>query len=102
VQTEQPKPIAISASGNIFKLGSTTDSYQLLDNYSMAPDMDYAFNLLLESEAYVHPELQTSVTIPQIQNYEAIYDLQGRRVLVPHGLNIIRYSDGTIKKLLTK
>lgn len=102
VQTEQPKPIAISASGNNFKFGSISDSYQLLDNYSMAPDMDYAFNLLLESEAYVHPELQTAITTPHRQNYEAIYDLQGRRILIPHRLNIIRYSDGTVKKLLTK
>lgn len=102
VQTEQPKPISISASGSSFRFASLTDQYQLLDNYSMAPDMDDAYKLLYASEAYVHPELQTTITLPEYHNLEAIYDLQGRRILVPNGLNIVRYSDGTVKKLFTK
>lgn len=102
VQTDEPKPISISSAGTGFRIGSLNDFYQFLDNYSMAPDMDESYNLLLESEAYVHPEVQTGICLPLDNNYEAIYDLQGRRVSVPHGLNLIRYSDGSVKKLLTR
>ena len=55
VQTDEPKPISISSAGTGFRIGSLNDFYQFLDNYSMAPDMDESYNLLLESEAYVHP-----------------------------------------------
>ena len=102
VQTAQPKSILISTSGTGYRFGSSTDVYQLLDNYTMAPDMDEAYNLLLQSEIFLHPELQTFISTPQVQNHETIYDLQGRRLLVPRGLVIVRSNDGKVKKMLVK
>lgn len=102
VQSAQPKAISISSVGSGYRLGSLPDSYQLLDNYSMAPDMDEAYNLLLESEISLHPELQTTISTPWEPNSETFYDLEGRRLLVPHGLVIVRSSDGKVKKMLVK
>ena len=70
----------------------------------MAPDMDYAYDLLLKSEISLHPELETFINAPQElpYTYETIYDLQGRRLSAPSGLNIIRCSDGIVRKVLTK
>ena len=68
----------------------------------MAPDMDYAFKLLLESEIALHPEMQTSIAPLQLHNYQTFYDLHGRRVFVPHGLVIVRGNDGIVKKMLFK
>ena len=103
VQTEQPQAINILASGNGFRIGSSTDIYQLLDNYSMAPDMNAAYERLLGFEIYLNPEMQTFVSSPYKPHInETIYDLQGRRVLVPKGINIIRSDDGTVKKILTR
>lgn len=48
--TSQPKPITITTSGTGFRIGGLSDTYQFLDNYSMAPDMDFAFEQLDESE----------------------------------------------------
>jgi hypothetical protein len=58
--TTQPLPISITASGSGFKLGGMSDIYQLLDNYSMAPDMDYVYEQLGESEAPLRLEKEIS------------------------------------------
>lgn len=104
VLSEKPYSIKISASGYGYKLGGLTPIYSLFDNYSMAPDMDYAYDLLLKSEISLHPELETFINAPQElpYTYETIYDLQGRRLSAPSGLNIIRCSDGIVRKVLTK
>ena len=102
VQSEQPKAISISAVSGAYRFNTLSDSYQLLDNFSMAPDMDYAFKLLLESEIALHPEMQTSIAPLQLQNLQTYYDLHGRRVLDPHGIVIVRSNDGNVKKMLFK
>ncbi|MBO7067477.1 MAG: discoidin domain-containing protein [Bacteroidaceae bacterium] len=54
--TTQPVPISITSSSSGFRLGGLSDFYQLLDNYSMAPDMDFAFDQLEKSEFMQHFE----------------------------------------------
>lgn len=60
VLTSQPVPISITASGSGFKLGGLSDIYQLLDNYSMAPDMDFAYEQLDKSELFPRFEKEMS------------------------------------------
>jgi hypothetical protein len=101
--SDKPQAIRITAVNGGFKIGNSTLVYNFFDNYTMAPNMDAAYNLLLKSEIILHPELETSISkYHECDTIEAIYDLQGRLVSKPNGLNIIQYSDGTIKKILTK
>ena len=101
--SENPEAIRITESGVGFKLGNLSTVYNFFDNYSMAPDMDEVYDLLLKSEIALHPERETIIDTPvQDDSYEAIYDLQGRRLSAPNGLNIIQYDDGTVRKILTK
>ena len=101
--TEKPEAIKITASGQGFKLGNIGIVYNFFDNYSMAPDMDEIYELLLQSEIALHPERETFIEMPLWDDsYEAIYDLQGRKLSAPKGLNIIQYGNGTARKILTK
>ena len=101
--TDKPEAIRITEANGGFKLGNFSTIYNFFDNYSMAPDMDEVYNLLLRCETVLHPESQTFIsTTPQVQDYEAMYDLMGRRVLDPHGLVIVHGRDGKVKKMLVK
>jgi len=99
----RPQSVMISSVNGCYKLANFADEYNFLDNYSMAPDMDMVYDQLLSCEVSLHPELQVTINTPRwCDSVEAIYDLQGRKLNVPKGLNIIRCYDGTSKKFLTK
>ena len=99
----RPQSVKISSVNGRYKLANFSDEYNFLDNYSMAPDMDMVYDQLLSCEVSLHPELQVTINTPRwCDSVEAIYDLQGRKLNVPKGLNIIRCYDGTSKKFLTK
>ena len=101
--SEKPQAVRITAADGGFKLGNFAAVYNFLDNYSMAPDMTAAYELLLESEIALHPERATFIETPlECNSINAVYDLQGYKVPAPKGLNIIRYNDGEVRKILTK
>ena len=60
VLDRNPLPIKVIASGTGFRIGGLTDTYQMLDNYSMAPTIDFAFAQLEKSEylARINSEME--------------------------------------------
>lgn len=50
VLSDSPQPMKITAVSGGFRIGSGSDVYEILDNYALAPDQDFAYGKLYDCE----------------------------------------------------
>ena len=93
--------------GGIFTIKVTADAGIQSGTYSMSlTDVI----LSIEGKAYEQPDSYSSLLADGIKDHDTLdvlgerwYDLQGRKIAEPQkGINIIRYSDGSTRKVMVK